>query len=59
MLALLISMISYAVFVLVAGATAYRNASGVVAEVANGTFVDCFNRTCEYGLANSYTVRNY
>ncbi|KAL0271481.1 UNVERIFIED_CONTAM: hypothetical protein PYX00_008562 [Menopon gallinae] len=56
MLALVISMISYAVFVFVAGATAFRDASGIVSEVANGTFTDCANRTCEFGLANSYTI---
>jgi solute carrier family 12 sodium/potassium/chloride transporter 2 len=57
MLALLISMASYAIFVLFAGATAARDASGIVGDVANGTEFDCFpNRNCEWGLMNSYSV---
>ncbi|XP_046600388.1 bumetanide-sensitive sodium-(potassium)-chloride cotransporter isoform X1 [Neodiprion lecontei] len=51
LLALLISMISYATFVLFAGGAALRDASG---EVFNGTIVECTN--CTYGLHNSYSV---
>jgi hypothetical protein len=57
MLALLISMASYAVFVLFAGASAVRDASGIVGDVASSTEFYCFpNRSCEWGLMNSYSV---
>ncbi|EEB16309.1 sodium-potassium-chloride cotransporter, putative [Pediculus humanus corporis] len=56
MLAVVISMISYAIFVFVAGASTSRDASGIVSELATGQFTNCFNRTCEFGLHNSYTV---
>lgn len=58
MLALLISMLSYAMFVLFAGASAFRDASGNIGDLVNGTFVNCSGTLhCDYGLANSYTVR--
>lgn len=57
MLALLISMASYAIFVLFAGITAVKDASGLVGDVANGTEFYCFpNRSCEWGLMNSYSM---
>lgn len=56
MLAVFISMISYAVFVFVAGGSAYRDASGIVDELATGQFYNCTYRKCDYGLHNSYTV---
>ncbi|XP_047121340.1 bumetanide-sensitive sodium-(potassium)-chloride cotransporter [Schistocerca piceifrons] len=55
LLALLISMISYALFVLLAGAGALRDASGNVADLVNGTVSACAPH-CQYGLQNSYTV---
>ncbi|XP_058984572.1 bumetanide-sensitive sodium-(potassium)-chloride cotransporter [Musca domestica] len=59
--ALLLSMISYAVFVVFAGGAAARDASGDVADLINGTLISselkcAANHTCEYGLANSYSV---
>jgi hypothetical protein len=60
MLALLISMASYALFVLFAGAAAVRDASGIVGDVASGTEFNCFpNRSCEWGLMNSYSVSKH
>jgi len=57
MLSLLISMASYALFVFFAGASAFRDASGNITDIVNGTFVNCSGALhCEYGLANSYTV---
>ncbi|XP_045775420.1 bumetanide-sensitive sodium-(potassium)-chloride cotransporter-like [Maniola jurtina] len=66
LLALLISVISYAVMVLFAGGGALRQASGNFSDLvlANGTLVDysgvsnCVNTTegCEFGLHNSYSV---
>ncbi|XP_012055444.1 PREDICTED: bumetanide-sensitive sodium-(potassium)-chloride cotransporter [Atta cephalotes] len=54
LLALLISMFSYATFVFFAGAAAARDAGGFV----NGTVVDCIpdSFNCTYGLHNSYSV---
>lgn len=57
LLALLISAISYASFVLFAGSAALRDASGDVADLINGTIPDCFvTQNCTYGLHNSYTI---
>lgn len=55
LLALLISMISYAAFVVIAGGAAIRDASGNVADLVNGTVSDCLGN-CSYGLHNSYAV---
>ncbi|XP_065355203.1 bumetanide-sensitive sodium-(potassium)-chloride cotransporter [Calliphora vicina] len=59
--ALLLSMISYAIFVLFAGGAAVRDASGNVTDLINGTIISSqlsckADNTCEYGLANSYSV---
>ncbi|XP_017467653.1 PREDICTED: bumetanide-sensitive sodium-(potassium)-chloride cotransporter [Rhagoletis zephyria] len=59
--ALMISMFSYAVFVLFAGGAAARDASGNVADLINGTLISSelpckVNLTCNYGLHNSYSV---
>lgn len=66
LLALLISMVSYALMVLFAGGGALRDASGNVTDLllVNDTVVDfsgvshCVNTTvgCNYGLHNSYSV---
>lgn len=54
LLALLISMISYVAFVLVAGGVALRDASGTL---LNGTIAECrAGFDCTYGLHNSYSV---
>jgi len=50
-------MSSYAIFVVFAGSTAVRDASGYVEELQNGTQFDCYpNRDCSWGLMNSYSV---
>uniref|UniRef100_A0A2A4JL60 Bumetanide-sensitive sodium-(Potassium)-chloride cotransporter n=1 Tax=Heliothis virescens TaxID=7102 RepID=A0A2A4JL60_HELVI len=65
LLALLISMVSYALMVLFSGGSALRDASGNLTDLVfdNGTLVDysalsnCVaNDTCKYGLHNSYSV---
>ncbi|XP_075979531.1 sodium potassium chloride cotransporter [Anticarsia gemmatalis] len=66
LLALLISMVSYALMVFFAGGGALRDASGNIADlvIINGTVTDysiaatsCVaNNTCQYGLHNSYSV---
>ncbi|XP_075225532.1 sodium potassium chloride cotransporter [Lycorma delicatula] len=57
-LSLVISMFSYILFVLFAGAAELRDASGNVSELTNSSipYYDCFNRTCIFGLHNSYSV---
>ncbi|XP_013170026.1 PREDICTED: bumetanide-sensitive sodium-(potassium)-chloride cotransporter [Papilio xuthus] len=66
LLALLISMVSYALMVLISGGGALRDASGNITDILsiNGTVTDysaisnCVNSTlgCKYGLHNSYSV---
>ncbi|KAG8234182.1 hypothetical protein J437_LFUL007342 [Ladona fulva] len=57
LLSLLISMISYAVFVVFAGGAALRDASGNVSDYLNGTVSSCLEtNSCKYGLQNSYSV---
>ncbi|PZC84037.1 bumetanide-sensitive sodium-(potassium)-chloride cotransporter isoform X1 [Helicoverpa armigera] len=65
LLALLISMVSYAAMVLFSGGSALRDASGNLTDLVfdNDTLVDysalsnCVaNNTCKYGLHNSYSV---
>nr|CAI5840077.1 unnamed protein product [Callosobruchus analis] len=56
-LALLISMASYAIFVVFAGGAALRDASGSIGDLHNGTLFDCVQAgTCKYGLFNSYQM---
>lgn len=63
MLSLLVSMASYVLFVLMAGAAAVRDASGNVTDLVNGwpSAAGCRNDStgaaCSFGLGNSYTVR--
>uniref|UniRef100_A0A182FSH2 Bumetanide-sensitive sodium-(Potassium)-chloride cotransporter n=1 Tax=Anopheles albimanus TaxID=7167 RepID=A0A182FSH2_ANOAL len=66
LLALLISSLSYIVFVFLAGSASYRDASGVVGDLVNGTFVSCrpssfevlarWDTHCPYGLHNDYSI---
>ncbi|XP_068622442.1 bumetanide-sensitive sodium-(potassium)-chloride cotransporter [Battus philenor] len=66
LLALLISMVSYALMVLISGGGALRDASGNLTDIItlNGSVVDysdvsaCVNSThgCNFGLHNSYSV---
>nr|CAD7256779.1 unnamed protein product [Timema shepardi] len=58
LLSLIISMVSYAIFVVFAGGAALRDASGNVSELINNTYIECRENggTCGYGLNNSYSV---
>lgn len=56
MLALLISTLSYVIFVVFAGAAAVRDASGNITDVINGTTVLPCTENCTWGLFNSYSV---
>lgn len=58
LLSLLISMLSYVLFVFFAGGAALRDASGDMGDLINGTVtVSCLEgKNCTYGLMNSYSV---
>ncbi|XP_053669042.1 bumetanide-sensitive sodium-(potassium)-chloride cotransporter-like [Anopheles marshallii] len=60
LLALLISGISYVAFVLLAGSASYRDASGDLLDLVNGTFATCQptlrEEPCSYGLHNDYNI---
>ncbi|XP_017780455.1 PREDICTED: bumetanide-sensitive sodium-(potassium)-chloride cotransporter [Nicrophorus vespilloides] len=57
LLALLLSMISYALFVIFAGGAGMRDASGSVEDLLNGTLTDCVkDLSCHHGLFNSYSM---
>ncbi|XP_072384865.1 bumetanide-sensitive sodium-(potassium)-chloride cotransporter isoform X1 [Diabrotica undecimpunctata] len=57
LLSLLISMFSYAVFVIFAGGAALRDASGNTTDLMNGSITYCVSdETCKYGLFNSYQM---
>jgi len=49
-------MFSYGLFVILAGGAAMRDASGMADEFLNGTFANCTDRHCDFGLQNSYSV---
>ncbi|CAA9998676.1 unnamed protein product, partial [Nesidiocoris tenuis] len=55
-LAIILTTGSYLLMALLSGSAVLRDASGNVTEYLNGTgtFADCSNRTCMYGLQNSF-----
>lgn len=55
-LAIAITTASYVVMAILTGAMVVRDASGSVDDFVNNTYTNCFNRTCEYGLQNSFQV---
>ncbi|XP_066147289.1 bumetanide-sensitive sodium-(potassium)-chloride cotransporter isoform X2 [Euwallacea fornicatus] len=57
LLSLLITMTSYALFMVFAGAAAMRDASGNVTDLISGNLTSCVsNFSCKYGLFNSYQM---
>jgi solute carrier family 12 sodium/potassium/chloride transporter 2 len=56
LLSILLTTISYVGMAIMAGAVVERHASGNVTELYNGTYTDCTNRTCKWGLHNSFQV---
>ncbi|XP_053670098.1 bumetanide-sensitive sodium-(potassium)-chloride cotransporter-like [Anopheles nili] len=61
LLALLISGVSYVAFVLLAGSTSFRDASGNLTDLVNGTFATCARsfpeeKPCQYGLHNDFDI---
>uniref|UniRef100_A0A1B6I7U9 SLC12A transporter C-terminal domain-containing protein n=2 Tax=Homalodisca liturata TaxID=320908 RepID=A0A1B6I7U9_9HEMI len=55
-LSIIITSVSYVTMAFVAGSCVLRDASGDVNEYLNGTFTDCSQRTCDYGLQNNFQV---
>jgi solute carrier family 12 (sodium/potassium/chloride transporter), member 2 len=56
LLAILLTTVSYLLFVLIAGASVVRDASGNVLEIAGWEFANCTGRECSWGLHNSFQV---
>ncbi|XP_054288120.1 bumetanide-sensitive sodium-(potassium)-chloride cotransporter isoform X2 [Macrosteles quadrilineatus] len=56
LLALLISMISYALFVLFAGGASLRDATGDLAQYYAGNYTSCAPGECQWGLHNNYSM---
>lgn len=56
--AILVTTATYLVMAVMVGATVARDATGDVTDLVNGSwaFLDCANKTCEYGLMNSFQV---
>ena len=55
-LSVILTTFSYVIMAVIAGMTVLRDASGDITEAYNGTFGDCINRTCIYGLQNNFQV---
>lgn len=57
LLALLITMTSYALFMFFSGAATMRDASGNITDLVSGNLTSCVSDfSCQYGLFNSYQV---
>lgn len=56
LLSIVLTSFSYILIAIVAGSVVLRDASGDVSELVNGTFMECGNRTCMYGLQNNFQV---
>lgn len=57
LLAIVLTSLCYAGFVIAAGGTVWRDADGNTEHYINGTYRDCLsNFTCPYGLQNNYQV---
>lgn len=56
LLSILITSISYLLMAFMAGACVARDATGNVEDLINGTFRNCTDKKCEWGLQNSFTV---
>lgn len=55
-LAILITTGSYALMAFITSITVVRDATGNVSDYLNGTFTNCTNVSCIYGLQNSFQV---
>ena len=58
-LAIIITSISYAIVAIICAGTTKREATGNVADLQNGTYLDCVHNNCTYGSYNDYQVCPY
>ncbi|KAL0270733.1 UNVERIFIED_CONTAM: hypothetical protein PYX00_008039 [Menopon gallinae] len=56
LLAILITTVSYVVMAIQSGWTVHRDASGIVAELNDSSYLNCTFRKCDYGLQNHVQV---
>lgn len=56
LLSILLTTASYLTMAFMSGIVMERDASGNVTELYNGTFTDCADRKCKWGLHNSFQV---
>lgn len=56
LLSIVLTTFSYILLAFMAGAVMERDASGNITELINGTFTDCVDRHCPWGLQNSFQV---
>nr|CAD7257680.1 unnamed protein product [Timema shepardi] len=54
LLSILITTLSYILMAVLCGATMHRDASGVVEELLDGSFTNCTDRRCLWGLQNDF-----
>nr|CAD7400091.1 unnamed protein product [Timema poppensis] len=54
LLSILITTLSYILMAVLCGATVHRDASGVVEELLDGSFTNCTDRRCLWGLQNDF-----
>ncbi|KAJ4451626.1 hypothetical protein ANN_03095 [Periplaneta americana] len=56
LLSILLTTLSYLLMAFMSGAVMERDASGNITELINGTFTNCSDRHCDWGLHNSFQV---
>nr|CAD7597749.1 unnamed protein product [Timema genevievae] len=56
LISILITTLSYILMAVLCGATMYRDASGSVEELLDGSFTNCTGRRCLWGLQNDFQV---
>ncbi|KAL7034522.1 hypothetical protein ACKWTF_007999 [Chironomus riparius] len=56
LLAIFLTTLSYLGMAVMTGSCVVRDATGNLTEYVQGTFLDCTDRKCEYGLQNSFQV---
>jgi len=56
LLAIFLTTLSYLGMAVMTGSCVVRDATGNITELIEGTFLNCTDRKCEYGLQNSFQV---
>ncbi|KAG8226577.1 hypothetical protein J437_LFUL007269 [Ladona fulva] len=59
LLAIFITTVSYIIFILLAGASVLRDATGNVTDISGWAFTNCSEGSCHWGLHNSFQVREF